>query len=109
MIFTIISVIFGTIALLAAASIMREKANYLMAFLAGGVAILLPPVIMSFVYLPIPYYFIILSAVIWVLAVKIFLRLSWRNSLIIGIFGYIINFAVNILGLPGLVTMLISL
>ncbi len=109
MILTIISIIFGIIALLAAINIVREETNYLMAFLAGGVVILLPGIVMSFLYLPVPYYPIILSAIIWILAVKLLLRLSWKNSLIVGILGYIINFAINILGLPGLVAMLVHL
>ena len=104
---TLISTILGTLALLVAINIVHERPNYLMAFLASGVANFLPPFILSFIYLPIPNFFMILGALVWILVIKLFFGISWKHSIMIGILGYGINFALNILGVPGLIKLII--
>ncbi len=100
--YLIISFAMSSIALIASVSLLRSSPNYprslLVAFLATMANYFLP-----LVYIPMPYSSIILGVLVWVILIKLFLRISWEHSITIGMLAYGINFALEIIGIPGLI------
>lgn len=104
----VISTVLSTLALIVAINFVREKSDYLMSFLVAFLANL-SALLPSFIYLPIPYFFFVIGILIWILLVKLFFKVSWLHSVMIGVLGYAINFALGILGVPGLIILIIGL
>jgi|GEM_PF-1784431 len=108
-VYLIIMGILNALSLIVAINLLRETPNYLKSFIIAFLAVLLSVFIPSFIYLPIPFFSVIIGIGIWVLLIKLFFRPSWEHSIAIGIISYCISFALEILGVPGIIRMIIGI
>ncbi|UCG95415.1 MAG: hypothetical protein JSV92_05275 [archaeon] len=105
----IISTILSTLAIIAATKIIKETPNLFKSFVAALLSNFLTVFVFSFIFLPIPYFFLVMGILIWIAVVKILLRFSWSHSFMIGILGYAIKFALDILGVSGWILMILGI
>lgn len=98
----LISSFLSALAIMAAVALARERADYLKSFVAAIVATFASAFLLS--YVPINQLF--LEVLLWIALIKVLFRFSWKSALVVGILGYAIKYALDLLGIMSIITLL---
>lgn len=95
----------SALSIMGAIALLRERQDYLRAFVTALVATFLTLFLLP--YVPINYFF--MEIIIWIILMKGVFGFSWKNALLTGIIAYAIKFALSMLGIPGMLVLLIGI
>lgn len=105
LVYFLLASILSTLAILGAIALAKERPDYLRAFVAALVATFSSTFLLSYI----PVNQLLLEVVLWVVLVKVLFRFSWKRTLIVGLVGYAIKFALDMVGVTGLILLLLGL
>lgn len=98
----VISSILGMIAIIIGIEIVHERPSVVQAFIVSALANIITSLgILGIIatFLPLPYAYFIISAIIWILLIKFFFPVNWQHAIIIGIVGFAIMEAFDFFGI----------
>lgn len=105
----LITTILSGMAIIVAINLIRESPDYLRSFLTAFLANVASFFVLSYLFLPIPYSSIVLGAITWILVIKVIFRFNWAHSFVVGILGYAIKVALDILNISGWIMVILGL
>lgn len=105
-IYIIISSIISAIAIYIGVKITKEVPDIMRAILVAVIANIVAVIgILGVVanLVPIPFAYIILSALIWILLIKFFFKMKLMNAIVVGLIAFVVTYAMSFFGITAII------